>query len=51
MWGGFFFWFQKLFKTQIRELKEENDEKVKLYKDAQQRMEDLQEERCVDLKQ
>lgn len=40
-------WFQKLYKTQIRELKEESDEKTKLYKDAQQRLEDLLEERCV----
>lgn len=39
--------FQKLYKTQIRELKEENDEKGKLYKDAQQRLADLLEERCV----
>ncbi|KAI2652076.1 Rho-associated protein kinase 2 [Labeo rohita] len=35
----------KLYKTQIRELKEGSDEKAKLYKDAQQRIEDLLEER------
>ncbi|XP_058610859.1 rho-associated protein kinase 2b isoform X2 [Onychostoma macrolepis] len=38
-------YFTKLYKTQIRELKEDSDEKAKLYNDAQQRMEDLQEER------
>lgn len=38
---------QKLYKTQIRELKEECDEKTKLYQGAQQRREDLLEERCV----
>ncbi|KAI4880258.1 hypothetical protein NFI96_034127, partial [Prochilodus magdalenae] len=38
-------YFTKLYKTQIRELKEECDEKNKLYQDAQQRLEDLQEER------
>ncbi|KAG1963765.1 rho-associated protein kinase [Pimephales promelas] len=37
-------YFTKLYKTQIRELKEENDEKAKLYKDAQERLEDLLEE-------
>lgn len=37
--------FQTLYKTQIRELKEECDEKNKLYKDAQQRLEEYQEER------
>uniref|UniRef100_A0AAY5F2A0 non-specific serine/threonine protein kinase n=1 Tax=Electrophorus electricus TaxID=8005 RepID=A0AAY5F2A0_ELEEL len=38
---------QKLYKTQIRELKEECEEKMKLYQGAQQRVEELQEERCV----
>ncbi|XP_050995506.1 rho-associated protein kinase 2b isoform X1 [Labeo rohita] len=38
-------YFTKLYKTQIRELKEGSDEKAKLYKDAQQRIEDLLEER------
>uniref|UniRef100_A0AAR2LGY2 Rho-associated protein kinase n=1 Tax=Pygocentrus nattereri TaxID=42514 RepID=A0AAR2LGY2_PYGNA len=38
-------YFTNLYKTQIRELKEECDEKMKLYQDAQQRLEDLQEER------
>uniref|UniRef100_A0A671P376 non-specific serine/threonine protein kinase n=1 Tax=Sinocyclocheilus anshuiensis TaxID=1608454 RepID=A0A671P376_9TELE len=38
-------YFTKLYKTQIRELKEDSDEKAKLYKDALQRIEDLQEER------
>ncbi|XP_062857963.1 rho-associated protein kinase 1-like isoform X2 [Trichomycterus rosablanca] len=38
-------YFTKLYKTQILELKEECDEKTKLYQDAQQRLEDLQEER------
>lgn len=36
---------QTLYKTQIRELKEECDERNKLYRDAQQRLEDFQEER------
>uniref|UniRef100_A0AAY5ETQ3 non-specific serine/threonine protein kinase n=1 Tax=Electrophorus electricus TaxID=8005 RepID=A0AAY5ETQ3_ELEEL len=36
---------QKLYKTQIRELKEECEEKMKLYQGAQQRVEELQEER------
>ncbi|XP_066532588.1 rho-associated protein kinase 2b [Hoplias malabaricus] len=38
-------YFTNLYKTQIRELKEECDEKNKLYQDAQQRLQDLQEER------
>ncbi|XP_053503069.1 rho-associated protein kinase 2 isoform X2 [Ictalurus furcatus] len=38
-------YFTKLYKTQIRELKEDCDEKTKLYQDAQRRLEDLQEER------
>uniref|UniRef100_A0A8C1KVA0 Rho-associated protein kinase n=1 Tax=Cyprinus carpio TaxID=7962 RepID=A0A8C1KVA0_CYPCA len=38
-------YFTKLYKTQIRELKEDSDEKAKLYTDAQRRIEDLQEER------
>ncbi|XP_046905779.1 rho-associated protein kinase 2-like isoform X2 [Hypomesus transpacificus] len=38
-------YFTTLYKTQIRELKEECDEKNKLYKDAQQRLEEYQEER------
>ncbi|KAI5627759.1 rho-associated, coiled-coil containing protein kinase 2b isoform X2 [Silurus asotus] len=38
-------YFTKLYKTQILELKEECDEKNKLYQDAQRRLEDLQEER------
>uniref|UniRef100_A0A8C1SQQ6 non-specific serine/threonine protein kinase n=1 Tax=Cyprinus carpio TaxID=7962 RepID=A0A8C1SQQ6_CYPCA len=38
-------YFTKLYKTQIRELKEDGDERAKLYKDAQQRIEDLEEER------
>ncbi|KAB5517216.1 hypothetical protein PHYPO_G00187160 [Pangasianodon hypophthalmus] len=38
-------YFTKLYKTQILELKEECDEKTKLYQDAQRRLEDLQEER------
>ncbi|XP_076872446.1 rho-associated protein kinase 2-like isoform X2 [Brachyhypopomus gauderio] len=36
---------QNLYKTQIRELKDECEEKMKLYQGAQQRVEDLQEER------
>ncbi|KAK1805509.1 hypothetical protein P4O66_019808, partial [Electrophorus voltai] len=36
---------RKLYKTQIRELKEECEEKMKLYQGAQQRVEELQEER------
>lgn len=36
---------QTLYKTQVRELKEECEERNKLYKDAQQSMQDLQEER------
>uniref|UniRef100_A0A672QEK6 non-specific serine/threonine protein kinase n=1 Tax=Sinocyclocheilus grahami TaxID=75366 RepID=A0A672QEK6_SINGR len=42
-------YFTKLYKTQIRELKEDSDEKAKLYKDALQRIEDLQEERSTQL--
>ncbi|KAM9496363.1 rho-associated protein kinase 2b isoform 1-T2 [Clarias gariepinus] len=38
-------YFTKLYKTQILELKEECDEKTKLYQDVQRRLEDLQEER------
>lgn len=38
---------QKLYKTQILELKEDCEEKTKLYQDAQRRLEDLLEERCV----
>ncbi|XP_060770099.1 rho-associated protein kinase 1-like isoform X2 [Neoarius graeffei] len=38
-------YFTKLYKTQILELKEECDEKTKLYQDAHRRLEDLQEER------
>ncbi|XP_073709215.1 rho-associated protein kinase 2b isoform X2 [Garra rufa] len=38
-------YFTKLYKTQVRELKEGSDEKAKLLKDAQQRIEDLLEER------
>uniref|UniRef100_A0A8C2GGB2 non-specific serine/threonine protein kinase n=1 Tax=Cyprinus carpio TaxID=7962 RepID=A0A8C2GGB2_CYPCA len=42
-------YFTKLYKTQIRELKEDGDERAKLYKDAQQRIEDLEEERCLEV--
>ncbi|KAG5276673.1 hypothetical protein AALO_G00108410 [Alosa alosa] len=38
-------YFTKLYKTQIRELKEESIEKSKLYKDLQERLDELQEER------
>ncbi|KAM4600721.1 rho-associated protein kinase 2-like [Polymixia lowei] len=38
-------YFTTLYKTQIRELKEECDERNKLYKDAQQRLEEFNEER------
>lgn len=37
--------FQTLYKTQVRELKEECEEKNKLYKDVQQSLQELQEER------
>lgn len=39
--------FQTLYKTQVRELKEECEEKNKLYKDMQQSLHELQEERWV----
>ncbi|XP_056619691.1 rho-associated protein kinase 2-like isoform X2 [Triplophysa dalaica] len=38
-------YFTKLYKTQIREVKDECDERTKLYRDAQQRLEELLEER------
>lgn len=38
--------FQTLYKTQVRELKEECEEKAKLGKDIQQKMQELQDERC-----
>ncbi|XP_029903090.1 rho-associated protein kinase 2-like isoform X1 [Myripristis murdjan] len=38
-------YFTTLYKTQIRELKEECDERNKLFKEAQQRLEEYQEER------
>ncbi|XP_057197280.1 rho-associated protein kinase 2 isoform X3 [Triplophysa rosa] len=38
-------YFSTLYKTQVRELKEECEEKNKLYKDMQQGLPDLQEER------
>lgn len=38
-------YFSTLYKTQVRELKEECEEKNKLYKDVQQSLQDLQEER------
>uniref|UniRef100_A0A8C9SL69 Rho-associated protein kinase n=1 Tax=Scleropages formosus TaxID=113540 RepID=A0A8C9SL69_SCLFO len=38
-------YFTTLYKTQVRELKEECEEKNKLYKDLQQRLHELQEER------
>uniref|UniRef100_A0A8C5AK53 Rho-associated protein kinase n=1 Tax=Gadus morhua TaxID=8049 RepID=A0A8C5AK53_GADMO len=38
-------YFTTLYKTQIREMKEEWDERNKLYQDAQQRLEQYQEER------
>lgn len=36
---------QTLYKTQVRELKEECEEKNKLYKDVQQSLQEQQEER------
>lgn len=36
---------QTLYKTQVRELKEECEEKTKLYKEMQQSLQELQEER------
>lgn len=36
---------QTLYKTQVRELKEECEERNKLYKDVQQSVQELQEER------
>uniref|UniRef100_A0AAY4A7A2 Rho-associated protein kinase n=1 Tax=Denticeps clupeoides TaxID=299321 RepID=A0AAY4A7A2_9TELE len=38
-------YFSTLYKTQVRELKEECEEKNKLYKDMQQALQELQEER------
>ncbi|KAL2099189.1 hypothetical protein ACEWY4_005669 [Coilia grayii] len=38
-------YFSTLYKTQVRELKEECEEKNKLYKDVQQTLQELQEER------
>uniref|UniRef100_A0A8C4I7T8 Rho-associated protein kinase n=1 Tax=Dicentrarchus labrax TaxID=13489 RepID=A0A8C4I7T8_DICLA len=38
-------YFSTLYKTQVRELKEECEERNKLYKDAQQSLQELQEER------
>ncbi|XP_068089366.1 rho-associated protein kinase 2 [Hyperolius riggenbachi] len=38
-------YFSTLYKTQVRELKEECEEKVKLVKDLQQKVQDLQDER------
>uniref|UniRef100_A0A8C7H705 Rho-associated protein kinase 2 n=2 Tax=Oncorhynchus TaxID=8016 RepID=A0A8C7H705_ONCKI len=38
-------YFSTLYKTQVRELKEECEEKSKLYKDMQQSLQELQEER------
>ncbi|KAM4713160.1 rho-associated protein kinase 2-like isoform 2-T4 [Anableps anableps] len=38
-------YFTTLYKTQIRELKDESDEKNKMYKEAQQRLAEYQEER------
>uniref|UniRef100_A0A8C7UEL2 Rho-associated protein kinase 2 n=1 Tax=Oncorhynchus mykiss TaxID=8022 RepID=A0A8C7UEL2_ONCMY len=38
-------YFSTLYKTQVRELKEECEEKSKLYKDIQQSLQELQEER------
>uniref|UniRef100_A0A8C1F6G6 Rho-associated protein kinase 2 n=2 Tax=Cyprinus carpio TaxID=7962 RepID=A0A8C1F6G6_CYPCA len=38
-------YFSTLYKTQVRELKEECEEKNKLYKDMQQNLQELQEER------
>lgn len=39
------FVLQTLYKTQVRELKEECEEKNKLYKEVQQALQDQQEER------
>lgn len=39
------FVLQTLYKTQVRELKEECEEKNKLYKEVQQSLQDQQEER------
>lgn len=39
------FVLQTLYKTQVRELKEECEEKNKLYKDVQQSLQEQQEER------
>ncbi|XP_060781167.1 rho-associated protein kinase 2 isoform X3 [Neoarius graeffei] len=38
-------YFSTLYKTQVRELKEECEERNKIYKDMQQNLQDLQEER------
>ncbi|XP_029396987.1 rho-associated protein kinase 2 isoform X3 [Mus pahari] len=38
-------YFSTLYKTQVRELKEENEEKTKLCKELQQKKQDLQDER------
>ena len=38
---------QTLYKTQIRELKEEREEKNRVYSDLQQRLAQYQEERCL----
>ncbi|XP_076798205.1 rho-associated protein kinase 2 isoform X2 [Arvicanthis niloticus] len=38
-------YFSTLYKTQVRELKEENEEKIKLCKELQQKKQDLQDER------
>ncbi|XP_072313709.1 rho-associated protein kinase 2 isoform X2 [Eucyclogobius newberryi] len=38
-------YFSTLYKTQVRELKEECEEKTKLYKEVQQSLQELQEER------
>lgn len=40
-----YIFLQTLYKTQVRELKEECEERNKLYKDAQQSLEEMQEER------
>ena len=42
---GSLVWTQTLYKTQVRELKEECEDRNKLSKDAQQSLQDLQEER------
>lgn len=39
--------FQTLYKTQVRELKEECEERNKLYKEMQQSLQELQEERWL----